>query len=184
MGPNRSRWSYPPPPPAAGTAPAATPAGQGQGAGQSPRATDAPFRAHARKTVRLTPLATHLQAGWQKPVLVENIGLGGARIKVDHPLAIGDVVTLSFTAPTLWDPLVLTARVKWVASGVRPWVAAGVGPGVASGVAPGVASGVGPGVASGAASAAGPRAAGVAFEHKATDAVFALYELIVTLGYE
>ena len=30
----------------------------------------------------------------------------------------------------------------------------------------------------------GGRSAGVAFEHKATDAVFALYELIVTLGYE
>ena len=28
------------------------------------------------------------------------------------------------------------------------------------------------------------RTAGVAFEHKSTDAVFALYELIVTLGYE
>jgi hypothetical protein len=156
MGPNRSRWSYPAPPPAAGTAPAATPTGQSQGTGQSPRATQTPFRAHARKTVRLAPLATHLQAGWQKSAVVENIGLGGARIRVDHLLAIGDVLTLSFTAPTLWDPLVLAARVAWV----------------------------GPVVASGAASAAGPRAAGVAFEHKATDAVFALYELIVTLGYE
>jgi hypothetical protein len=103
--------------------------------------------------VRLAPLATHLQAGWQKPALVENIGLGGARIKVDPPLAIGDVLTLSFTAPTLWDPLVLAARVKWVELGQGP-------------------------------GATGPRAAGVAFEHKATDAVFALYELIVTLGYE
>ena len=100
-------------------------------------------------------------------------------------------MTLSFTAPTLWDPLVLTARVAWVAAGVGPGVAAGVGPGVAAGVRPSVAAGVGPGVAAGvgpgvagAASAAGPRAAGVAFEHKATDAVFALYELIVTLGYE
>ena len=93
-------------------------------------------------------IVTHLQAGWQHPAAVVNIGLGGACVLIDDALAIGDVVTLSFTAPTLWDPLVLRARVAWV------------GP------------------------ASGPRAAGVAFEHKATDAVFALYELIVTLGYE
>jgi len=93
-------------------------------------------------------MVTHLQAGWQHLAAVENIGLGGARIKVENALAIGDAITLSFTAPTLWDPLVLHARVAWVAPG------------------------------------AGLRAAGVAFEHRATDAVFALYELIVTLGYE
>jgi Tfp pilus assembly protein PilZ len=92
---------------------------------------------------------THLQAGWQHQAAVVNIGLGGACILVDDALAVGDVVTLSLTAPTLWDPLVLTATVAWVAP---------PGP--------------------------GPRAAGVAFEHKATDAVFALYELIVALGYE
>jgi hypothetical protein len=109
-------------------------------------------------------LVTHVQAGWSQQVAVENIGLGGARLVLDAPvghglasglasgppsgIAIGDALTLSFTAPTLWDPLVLGARVAWLAPG------------------------------------SGPRAAGVAFEHKATDAVFALYELIVTLGYE
>jgi hypothetical protein len=93
-------------------------------------------------------VVTHVEAGWQQKGTVENIGLGGARLLIGQPLAEGDVVTLSFTAPTLWDPLVLRARVAWVSSG------------------------------------APPRAAGVAFEHKATDAVFALYELIVTLGYE
>jgi Tfp pilus assembly protein PilZ len=91
---------------------------------------------------------THTQAGWQEQAVVEDIGLGGARIKVENSLALGDVVTLSLTAPTLWDPLVLHGRVAWVTAN------------------------------------GGGRAAGVAFEHKATDAVFALYELIVTLGYE
>jgi hypothetical protein len=95
-------------------------------------------------------LVTHVHAGWQQQAAVENIGLGGARIVVDHPLAPGDVMTLSFTAPTLWDPLVLRARVAWVGPATSP----------------------------------GPQTAGVAFEHKATDAAFALYELIVTLGYE
>jgi Tfp pilus assembly protein PilZ len=93
-------------------------------------------------------IVTHLQGGWQHHAAVENISLGGACIRLENALAPGDVVTLSFTAPTLWDPLVLAARVAWVAPG------------------------------------AGPRAAGVAFDHKATDAVFALYELMVTLGYE
>jgi hypothetical protein len=84
-------------------------------------------------------------------VAIENVGLGGARVLADTPLAVGDAVTLSFTAPTLWDPLVLRARVAWV--GAR-------GPGDAS------------------------LRAGVAFEHKGGDGVFALYELIVSLGYE
>jgi Tfp pilus assembly protein PilZ len=94
---------------------------------------------------------THVQAGWQQTVAIENIGLGGARVVVENALALGDGVSLSFTAPTLWDPLVLRGRVAWVAP---------------------------------LANASGSRAAGVAFEHKSTDAVFALYELIVTLGYE
>jgi hypothetical protein len=78
---------------------------------------------------------------------VENVGLGGARIVVDHDLAPGDAVTLSFTAPALWDPLVIRARVAWVSS--TP-----------------------------------PYRAGLAFDHRSPDAAFALYELIVTLGYE
>jgi hypothetical protein len=92
-------------------------------------------------------------AGWQRYVPIENVGLGGARALLDAPstkLAAGDAVTLSFTAPTLWDPLVLRARVAWI----------------------------------GALAQGEPMRAGLAFEHKAADAVFALYELIVTLGYE
>lgn len=144
MGSNRSRSAFPPG--SLAIAPAHGPR-SAQG-GQAPRATLAPFRAHARKAVRISALVTHTQAGWQGQAAVENIGLGGARIRVDNALEVGDVVTLSLTAPTLWDPLVLRGRVTWVAT------------------------------------SATSRAAGVAFEHKATDAVFALYELIVTLGYE
>lgn len=96
-------------------------------------------------------VVTHLQAGWQHQAFLVNIGLGGACILVDRALALGDAVTLSLTAPTLWDPLVLHAHVAWVSPP---------------------------------AGTSSSRAAGVAFEHKATDAAFALYELIVTLGYE
>jgi hypothetical protein len=98
--------------------------------------------------VRLRALLTHVLAGWQRYAQVENVGLGGACVVSDEVLAVGDQVTLSFTAPTLWDPLVLRARVAWIAPG------------------------------------APPVRVGLAFEHKSADATFALYELIVTLGYE
>jgi hypothetical protein len=78
---------------------------------------------------------------------------------VNEAVSVGDKVTLSFAAPTLWDPLVLRARVAWVAQG-------------------------GPRGAPAAAQPSASWAVGVAFDHTATDAVFALYELIVTLGYE
>jgi hypothetical protein len=93
---------------------------------------------------------THVQAGWQRYVNIENIGLGGARALLEDKVAPGDTVTLSFTAPTLWDPLVLRSRVAWLSPST-----------------------------SGA-----PRRVGLAFEHKSPEAVFALYELIATLGYE
>jgi hypothetical protein len=114
------------------------------------QARSGPFRAHARRAVRLQALVTHVSAGWQRSAPVENMGLGGARLLLDERVSPGDAVTLSFTAPTLWDPLVLRARVAWVSgTGRLPMLAAGV-----------------------------------AFEHKGPDAVFALYELIQALGYE
>lgn len=126
--------------------------GAGAGAGRRTRegsgGRPGAFRAHARRSVRLRALATHVQAGWQRQASVEDIGLGGARVVLDERVTPGEWLTLSFTAPTLWDPLVLRARVAWVAPAAPPW------------------------------------RAGVAFEHKMADAVFALYELIVTLGYE
>jgi hypothetical protein len=106
------------------------------------------FRAHARRGVRLRALLTHVGAGWQRHAAIENLGLGGARVLVDERLAPGDAVTVSFTAPALWDPLVLRARVAWVAPG---------GP---------------------------PCGAGLAFELKAAEAAFALYELISTLAFD
>ena len=63
-------------------------------------------------------LVTHVQAGWQKHAAVENLGLGGACVAIDERLTPGDAVTLSFTAPSLWDPLVLRARVGQVVSDV------------------------------------------------------------------
>jgi hypothetical protein len=81
----------------------------------SQRRLDGTFRAHARNKVALRALVTHVEKGWQRHVPLEEIGLGGARIVLQEPARPGDIVTVSLTAPSLWDPLVLRARVAWVA---------------------------------------------------------------------
>jgi Tfp pilus assembly protein PilZ len=85
-----------------------------------------PFRAHPRHKLGIRALAVHLDAGWQRHVVVEDLGLGGARISVDEALGVGDAITLSLTAPTLWDPLVLRARVAWSAGDGAPPRSGGV----------------------------------------------------------
>jgi hypothetical protein len=75
------------------------------------------FRVHARMPTRLRALVSHAQAGWKRHAPIENMCLGGARLLVDERVDPGDGVTLSFTAPTLWDPLVLRARVIWIGGG-------------------------------------------------------------------
>jgi hypothetical protein len=70
---------------------------------------------HARRSVRLRALVTHVGIGWQRQAQVVDLGLGGACFVIDEPLEPGEIVTLSFVAPTLWDPLVLRARVAWTA---------------------------------------------------------------------
>jgi hypothetical protein len=74
------------------------------------------FRAHARRNVRLRAMVTHIEHGWQKHAEVENLGLGGACIVLPEALAVGEKISLSFVAPTLWDPLVLRARIIWTDS--------------------------------------------------------------------
>ena len=125
----------------------------GESRGSGGRSSAGPFRAHPRRQVRIAVLVTHVTAGWQRQAQVENLGLGGARLRLEARVSPGDAVTLSFTAPTLWDPLVLRARVAWVEQ-------------------------------AGAAHDGQAVAVGVAFEHRAAEATFALYELIVALAYE
>ncbi len=120
------------------------------------RRPDGTFRAHPRAKVALRVLVTHVEKGWQRHAPVEDLGLGGARIVVEDPVRPGDAVTVSFTAPSLWDPLVLRARVVWASP--------------ASGTS--------------GSSAGGARRVGLAFDHRAGGAAFALFELISTLGYD
>jgi hypothetical protein len=130
----------------------------------SARRLDGTFRAHARTRVSLRALVTHVERGWQRHVRVEDIGLGGARILVEDAVRPGDAVTVSFTAPSLWDPLVLRARVAWVSllAAPAPLVA-----GASIGPSPG-----------------GSRPAGIAFDVRSGPAAFALFELISAVGYE
>lgn len=51
--------------------------------------------------------------GWERPGTVIDIHLAGAGLTTDEPLAQGDRVSIAFSTPTLWDPLVLPAIVVW-----------------------------------------------------------------------
>ena len=84
----------------------------------APRSSRGGFRKHARRDVQLRAMVTHVQAGWQQQARVANLGLGGACLVVDATdrLHAGDMLTLSFVAPTLWDPLLVRAHVAWSTS--------------------------------------------------------------------
>jgi hypothetical protein len=75
------------------------------------------FRAHARRLVRLKATVSHPRAGWERDADVFDIGLGGACISASEPLAEGDRVSVAFVAPSLWDPLLIPARVAWYRAG-------------------------------------------------------------------
>jgi Tfp pilus assembly protein PilZ len=45
-----------------------------------------------------------------------DLGLGGACVEVRSPLRIGLSVTVEVTAPNLWDPLIVPAKVAWIRS--------------------------------------------------------------------
>jgi hypothetical protein len=106
------------------------------------------YRIHGRRKVNLRVVVWHPRAGWQREADVHDVSLGGACVSLNETLAEGDRVTISFVAPTLWDPLSMNARVVWVGPGTR--IDAG--------------------------------RAGVRFEPKDAATVFALFELVGTLG--
>jgi hypothetical protein len=72
------------------------------------------FRAHARRKVRLRGVLWYARAGWQREVEIADLGLGGACVRLMETLAIGEKVSLSLVAPTLWDPLAIPGRIAWV----------------------------------------------------------------------
>jgi hypothetical protein len=60
---------------------------------------------------------SHPRAGWERDADVFDIGLGGACISASEPLGEGDRVSVAFVAPSLWDPLLIPARIAWYRPG-------------------------------------------------------------------
>jgi hypothetical protein len=78
--------------------------------------TESRFRAHARQAVRARAVVTYAAGGWRQEVSVENIGLGGAGLVVDAArFSPGDSVTISFAGADSEAPLILAARIVWIA---------------------------------------------------------------------
>ena len=74
------------------------------------------FRAHARKPVRLAAVLAHRERGWQRDVIVFDLGLGGACVEATDALGVGDRVQVTFVTAERWDPLQIPARVAWTTS--------------------------------------------------------------------
>jgi hypothetical protein len=82
------------------------------------------FRAFARRAVDLPALVTFSTDGANSgsggiPARLVELGLGGARIELAQVVEVGVALTLQVSAPNLWDPLVVHARVAW-SKGLAP----------------------------------------------------------------
>ncbi len=75
------------------------------------------FRVHGRLTTCLKAKVTHIETGWQRDGTVVDMGLGGARITLADPAALGDIVTLSIPTERGEDPIVFRTLVTWSAAG-------------------------------------------------------------------
>lgn len=75
------------------------------------------FRAHGRRRVDLSATVRGGGSTLSKSAGVVDLSLGGACLTLAEPLALDARVTVEIAAPTLWDPLLLTARVAWVRYG-------------------------------------------------------------------
>lgn len=79
------------------------------------------FRAHGRKNVTLAATVRDEHRTFEEDARIKNLGLGGACIELvpsspseGHVLRVDALILLEVIAPSLWDPLVLRARVAWV----------------------------------------------------------------------
>jgi len=81
--------------------------------------TKAHFRAHGRRSVRLSITLRSERAAWERPGTVLDLHIAGAGIETDEPLVPGDRLAVAFATPTRWDPLIVSAIVAW-AHPLRP----------------------------------------------------------------
>ena len=89
-----------------------------------------------------------------------DISLAGAGLETDDPLVPGERVSIAFATPTLWDPLVLSAVVAWS----HP-----------------------PRLKNEVDALGRPKTtarSGVAFDYPTPDAVLAMFEMLIAIGFE
>lgn len=70
------------------------------------------FRAHARHTISQR---VSLRAGdsRERDTVLENVGFGGARLRMVDPPVPGTIVRVAIATATAWQPLELDAVVRW-----------------------------------------------------------------------
>jgi hypothetical protein len=84
----------------------------------------------------------------ERQALVTDLSLRGAGLQTAAPIAVKELVSVSFSSPLRWNPLVLEARVVWVAEPASPSINGGL-----------------------------PRA-GVVFQYTTPRLLYALYEML------
>lgn len=86
------------------------------------------FRLRARYSLQVRALIQRLDERSAREVegVTENLGFGGAFIRIDPPLPPATRVLVSIVSATTWEPLRLSGQVRWVRDS-RPGVPAGMG---------------------------------------------------------
>jgi hypothetical protein len=115
------------------------------------------FRAHARRPVRFPVTLIGLRTSMEAPALLTDLSLAGAGLECVEPVYPGDRLSVAFAAPTMWDPLVVSALVAWTRS-VESFDPHGRSRVVSR--------------------------AGVTFDYPTPDAVLSMYEMLSAIGYE
>lgn len=71
------------------------------------------FRVHGRRTVQLSAELLGNSSSDHQTVIVTNLSMAGAGLETAEPLLPAKRFTLSLTAPSRWDPLLIPAIVAW-----------------------------------------------------------------------
>jgi Tfp pilus assembly protein PilZ len=69
--------------------------------------------------VRLSVVLSHPRAGWSREAQLNDLGLGGACVRLTEPIVVGEKILVAFIAPSLWDPLSIAGRVAWAGPATR-----------------------------------------------------------------
>lgn len=110
--------------------------------------------------MRLSVQLDGARSGIERQAAVIDLSLAGAGLETEEALIPGDRLSISFSTPTMWDPLVLSAIVAW-ADAPRPTndLDALGRPRIAA-------------------------RAGVVFDYPDPSTTLAMFEMLATLGFE